>query len=156
VRGAIAKRPITWTTHLDPSLEKFGAFIVRNLRDKMLFDLSMILSGRWKAPSLQELQTRISRFSETDKGTLCELAAHLTTTGMHDLLLALQDEADADGSVRVFVDGREVAKLSDGLHGEIFGEDGWIARFSEYPAPEQSELSRWAKEWIQETFGDHD
>jgi hypothetical protein len=53
---------------------------------------------------------------------------------MHDLLFALQEESDAEGAVRVYVNGDEVAKLSDGLHGEIFGDDGWIARYSEYPS----------------------
>ena len=45
---------------------------------------------------------------------------------MHDLLFALQEESDAAGAIRLFVDGQEVAKLSDGLHGEIFGKRRWI------------------------------
>jgi hypothetical protein len=52
---------------------------------------------------------------------------------MHDLLFAIQEHAEAGGSVRVLVDGQEVATLSDGLHGEIFSDKGWIARFSKYP-----------------------
>jgi len=114
-------------------LDKFGEFFVRNTRDKMLGDLDMLLRGAWKAPPLQALQAKLAGFTDAQKLVIREIAEHMTTAGMHDLLFALQEEADADGSVRVLVDGAEVAKLSDGLHGEIFNENGWIARFSEYP-----------------------
>jgi hypothetical protein len=86
---------------------------------------------------------------------LRDLVEHITTTGMHDLLFALQEQADAGGAIRVLVDGNEVARVSDGLHGEIFGEDGWIARYSRYPSPAQAELSRWAEERIREMFPDN-
>ncbi len=116
------------------SLEKFGALVVRNLRDKMFFDLEMLLRGAWKAPALQELQRRIACLSDSQKQVVHDLAEHMTTTGMHDFLFALQEEADSGGAIKVSVDGHEVAKLSDGLHGEIFGDDGWIVRYSEYPS----------------------
>jgi hypothetical protein len=35
---------------------------------------------------------------------------------MHDLLFALQEQADNDGAIRLTVDGVEVAKESDGMH----------------------------------------
>lgn len=119
-------------------LDNFGEFFVRNTRDKMLFDLDMLLRGEWKAPGLQELQTKLSKFSNDEKEVIRQMVEKIATGGMHDLLFALQEHADTDGSVHVFVDGVEPAKLSDGMHGEIFGEDGWIARFSEYPYRENS------------------
>ncbi len=81
---------------------------------------------------------------------LRDLAEHMTTTGMHDLLFAFQEEADADGAIRLFVDGNEVAKLSDGLHGEIFGDEPWIVQYSSFASESQIALSRWAEEQIQE------
>jgi hypothetical protein len=54
----------------------------------------------------------------------------------------------------LFVDGIEVAKLSDGLHGEIFGDEGWIVRYSKYPSDLEIERSRSAKEQIQAMFDD--
>lgn len=119
-------------------LDKFGEFFVRNTRDKMLSDLEMLFRGAWKAPTMQALQTKLAGFTDAQKAVIRESADHMITTGMHDLLFALQEEADANGSIRVLVDGTEVAKLSDGMHGEIFTEDGWIARFSEFPSDEKS------------------
>jgi hypothetical protein len=138
---------------MNESLEKFGAFIVRNLRDKMLHDLDMILHGAWKSPDTQELQKRVASLSDADKLLLRDLVERITTTGMHDLLFALQEESDTDGAIRFFVDGKEVAKLSDGLHGEIFSDEGWIVRYSSYLSEAQIELSRWAKEQIREMLG---
>lgn len=132
----------TMTKRPNLPLDRFGEFFVRNTRDKMLFDLEMLLRGAWKAPGLQDLQRKISRFSEDEKGIIREMVEHIATGGMHDLLFALQAQADADGVIRVFVDGAEPAKLSDGMHGEIFGEDGWISRFSEYPQREKGSTSR--------------
>jgi hypothetical protein len=126
-------------------LDEFGSFFVRNLRDRMLWDLDMLLRGAWKAPAVQSLQAKISRLAEDERGIIREVAEHIITAGMHDLLFALQEQADADGAIRVFVEGEEVATLSDGLHGEIFGEDGWIARFSEYPAEGELQRSREAE-----------
>jgi hypothetical protein len=138
---------------MNESLEKFGVFFVRNLRDKMFQDLEKMIRGEWKADGLQKLQERVVRLSDSDKQILRELLEHLTTAGMHDLLFALQEEADADGAIRLLVDGNEIAKLSDGLHGEIFGEDGWIAQYSSYPARGQIELSRWAEEEVRRMLG---
>ena len=51
------------------------------------------------------------------------------------------------------VDGKPVAELSDGLHGEIFGDEGWIVRFSKHPAPEELRRSEQAERDIAEMFG---
>lgn len=134
-------------------LDKFGEFFVQNLRDKMLHNLEMMLSGGWKAPDLQELQVKLSGLTDAQKQTVRELAEQITTAGMHDLLFAI---TESGGAVRVLVDGQDVAGHSDGLHGEIFGDDGWITRFSKYPSEIEVERSKWAKEQIQKMFGKKD
>ncbi len=53
-------------------------------------------------------------------------------------------------------DGQDVAQISDGLHGEIFGDAGWITRFSKYPSQVEIERSKWAKEQIQKMVGKKD
>ena len=117
---------------MNEPLDKFGAFIVRNLRDKMLGNLQMLLDRKWKAPAVQEMQDKLSRLDEDEKQLVWDLVERITTTGMHDLLFAVQEEGDSKGAIKVLVDDKEIAKLSDGLHGEIFGDRGWIARYSKY------------------------
>ena len=122
----------------------------------MLYDLEMLLCGAWKAPDLQELQKKISLLNEGEKQTVRDIAEQIITAGMHDLLFALQEQADTDGAVRVLVDGKEIAKLSDGLHGEIFGDEGWIMRYSKYPSEPQIKLTQWANEKIKKVTEDKD
>ncbi len=137
-------------------LDKFGEFIVQKLRDKMLHNLEMMMSGNWNAPDLRELQTKVSCITDAQKQTVRELAEELITVGMHDLLFALQEEADSGGAVRVLVDGNDVSQLSDGLHGKIFGDEGWIVRFSKYPSEAEFERSRWAEKQIEKMFENKD
>ena len=133
-------------------LDKFGAFFVQNLRDKILDHLETLLAGRSKAAEVQELQRKLAQLSQDEKKLVRDLVEDITTDGMHDLLFALQQEADAGGAIRVLVDDKEVAKASDGLQGEIFGDDGWIVRYSRYPSEKEMERSRWGREQIQRMF----
>lgn len=125
----------------DP-LDIFGEFVVLNLHDKMLFDLDTLLKSGWKSPGLQNIQSRIQNLSECEKALVREIVLRIIEAGMHDFLFALQEEYDNKGLLHFFVEGEDVAGLSDGIHGEIFGDDGWINRFSKYLRTEKSTSSR--------------
>ncbi|HTR40660.1 MAG TPA: hypothetical protein VMH87_03515 [Pseudomonadales bacterium] len=131
-----------------PSLDKFGALFVRKLRDRMLDDLEKLLRGESKARNDQKFQSQLSSFTGEQKQAVRDAVDELIKAGMHDLLFAIQEEADSNGSFKILVDGQEVAKLSDGLHGEIFGDEGWIVRFSKHPCPSEIEGSKRAREFI--------
>ena len=60
----------------------------------------------------------------------CVLAC--VDTGLHDFLFALQQIADFDDDIHVVVDGKNIVEQSDGLHGELFGDMGWFARYSKH------------------------
>ena len=51
---------------------------------------------------------------------------------VHDFLFKLQEEPDFEDRIRLLVDGRHCAKISDQLHGELFSDDGWFERISHY------------------------
>ncbi len=73
----------------------------------------------------------IADFSLQQREAPRTLCAHLTDHVLHETLSffeqserwRLADEA-----------GENLAELSDGLCGELYGEDGWIEKFSGYPA----------------------
>lgn len=126
---------------MEPALDKFGQFIVTNLRDRMLYSLECHLAGDFRT-TFPHTEAWIAELNDKDRQAIVELVREVTTAGLHDLLFALQECSDSDSSIQVLVDGKDVAKLSrDGLHGEIFGEEGWIVRHSEYPAPDIIELA---------------
>ena len=118
-------------------LDKFGEFFVQNFRDKALQNLQFLFEQKWKAPSLQDLQGRLAALREAERDLVYELVDDILTTAMHDLLFAIQESHDFGEGIEVLVDGKPVAGLSDGLHGEIFCDNGWIKRFSKYPYTER-------------------
>lgn len=141
---------------MNPSLDKFGALIVQKLRDSMLDKLEKLLRGESNARDDQQLQSQLAGFSEVQKQAVRDTVDQMIKAGMHDFLFAIQEDADANGPVKVLVDGQEVAKLSDGLHGEIFGDEGWIVRFSKHPCPSEIEGSKRAREFIAKMIGKKD
>jgi hypothetical protein len=134
-------------------VEKFGKFFVENFRDKSLDYLQTMFDGGWKAPEIQPLQDKVSNLSLDLKATVRELVETLLTNAMHDLLFAFQESHDRQQGIEIMVGGQPVAGLSDGIHGEIFGEDGWIVRYSKFPSEVEIARSRWAEKEIKRMFG---
>jgi hypothetical protein len=65
---------------MNQSLDKLGEFYVRNLRDKMLQDLDMLLSGSWNAPGVQDLQQRLVALPADGRALIREAAEHMVVT----------------------------------------------------------------------------
>lgn len=113
------------------SLQSFGRDYVRQARDGSLAWLDAVMSGRMKGARCERLYALIADFSPQQREALRTLCAHLTDHVLHETLSffeqserwRLADEA-----------GENLAELSDGLCGELYGEGGWIEKFSGYPA----------------------
>ena len=113
-------------------LDKFGQFLVANLRDQSIQFTDMLIEGLWKAPDLTQLQNSVGLLSSEQKQLVRRVVIESLDHGIHDFLFALQESNDFKMGINVVVDGKNIADLSDGLHGESFSEDGWNARFSKY------------------------
>lgn len=116
-------------------LDKFGRFIVENMRDKGIDNYDKLAKGLWKTPSLQSLQEDLKQFDENQLSIIRQCVGSSIDTAIHDFLFALQESTDLGQGIEVIVDKTNIAELSDGLHGEPFGEDGWYAKYSAYGEP---------------------
>ncbi len=114
-------------------LDKFGEFLVLNLRDKAIAHNEKLLRGEWKGPAIQSLQRRLTESSDEQKELVAEVVADLIDRAMHNLLFAIQDSHDRELGVEILVGSENAAERSGMLHGEHLGEGGWIDRFSKYP-----------------------
>jgi len=114
------------------SLDYLGKFLMRCHRDQALFTLATAFKGYWKVESLQGFQDVLKSLSSEQQEKLFDGFEHIITGALHDLLFALQEENDFKNRIHLIVDGYDAAKISDGLHGEQFTDDGWIERFSKY------------------------
>ncbi|MDQ6423622.1 hypothetical protein RB620_29865 [Paenibacillus sp. LHD-117] len=117
------------------ALDKFGKLVMKDLRDSSISYFDKLIEGKWKAPSLQNLQNDLKIFNEDQINIIRRALVSSLDTGIHDFLFRLQNEEE-DGVI-IEVNGQNLAELSDGLNGELFTEDGWYHRFSEYGENEE-------------------
>jgi len=115
-----------------PPVDKFGKFIVENLRDKGIDFAERLLTRHWKAPALLEMQNEIANLNETQKIAFIKAVTETIDGAMHDFLYALQEQASFDNEIQILVDGQNIVELSDGIHGEAYTEDGWFVKYSRY------------------------
>jgi hypothetical protein len=114
------------------ALDYLGEFLMKHHRDRALFTLEKAFEGEWQARSLQGFQAVLQDLSGEQRDKLYEGFESIISGTLHDLLFNLQEENNSRNRVKLTVDGHDAVKISDGLHGEQYGEDGWIERFSKY------------------------
>lgn len=113
-------------------LDKLGRLVVEKLRDRAIDFTVMLQDGKWKAPALAELQRAAAGMDPEAKQVVLAIVRQAIDDGIHDFLFALGEAAD-EGELALLIDGTDVTKESDGLHGEYVSDDGWAARFSRFP-----------------------
>jgi hypothetical protein len=113
-------------------VDKFGKLLMQNLRDRAIDYYVLLVVGHWQGYHAQGLHRRLQSLSEEQRQLLLTCLIEALDTGIHDFLFKLQEQADFENSIQVLVDGTDIIAASDGLHGESYGDEGWIARFSKY------------------------
>ena len=113
--------------------ERFGRLLVEKLRDNAIGLYDGLANGHWKAPALQRLQDELAELTPEQRDLVRRCLIAAVDNGLHDFLFALGEAHDSQAGIAILVDGVNIAEQSDGLHGEPFGSDGWIAKFSKYP-----------------------
>jgi hypothetical protein len=113
------------------ALELFGKLVIAKLRDEQIEHCDGLLASRWKAPALQPLQASLASLNDKQRALVRRCLISCVDVGIHAFLFALA-ESDSEKGVSVSVAGVNVAEVSDGLHGEPLGKNGWVAKFSKY------------------------
>jgi len=114
------------------ALEKFGQFIMEELRDKIIDNFERLEQGLLKSPSTQQLIKDLNNIDQKQKEVFRRVLINSIDCGIHGFLFKVQEEHELDGDIKVVVNEVNIAEVSDGLHGELFTEDGWINKYSQY------------------------
>ena len=115
-----------------PKADKFGEFLIANLRDAAIDRFDSLASDHLKSPRTESLRKALAGMSIEDRVVVRRCVLTCVDTGLHDFLFALHQIADFENDITVVVDGKNIVEQSDGLHGELFSGDGWFARFSKH------------------------
>lgn len=120
-------------------LDEFGQFLMVNLRDAAISYFDELATSGWKAPSLAALQAELKSLGAEQLRIVRRCVMSSLDHGIHDFLFKLQESGDLDGNIRVQVQGQDVSAISDGLHGELFTKDGWMAKYSMFGEPQETD-----------------
>jgi len=105
----------------------FGSYLMSAAYDVAIRDTNRIVSGEGRDAKSRALHARLESLSEDEKAAAQELARHGVVSALHGLLHGLSHDEDR---IRLLFDGEDVARASDGLHGDLFI---WMRDLSEFP-----------------------
>lgn len=114
------------------SLDKFGEFIVVNLRDKAIETAEMLLENGSKSPQTKILQDELSTFNAAQKAIVANTVKASIDAAIHDFLFAIEEQADFENDIQIIVNEENIVEMSDGLQGELFTQDGWLEKYSKF------------------------
>jgi hypothetical protein len=116
------------------TLDHFGEILMKEVRDEAIEQWEMLIDGRLKGATAEACRPGILAMTPDDRATLAALIPRIVDTTIHHLLWTLERREDVSVAVRAGGSGvPSIAAESDGLAGEVYGPDGWQARFSKYP-----------------------
>ena len=73
------------------SLDKFGRFLMENLRDRAINNYEGLASFKWKAPALAALQHDLSTLTPEQRMIVRRCVFESIDAGIHDFLFKLQE-----------------------------------------------------------------
>ena len=114
------------------SLDKFGEFIVVNLRDKAIETAEMLLENGSKSPQTKILQDELLTFNAAQKAIVANTVKASIDAAIHDFLFAIEEQADFENDIQIIVNEENIVEMSDGLQGELFTQDGWFEKYSKF------------------------
>lgn len=120
---------------MSSELDELGSHLMRKVRDETVEQWQDILSGKMRGDAAQQARA-LAQGIPSD--VLLKLGTMLIDRALHNLLWADEQGEMADPPRVLLVveraNGIVVAhQESDGLSGELYTEDGWLARYSRFP-----------------------
>jgi hypothetical protein len=112
------------------ALDKFGQLLMRKVRDEAITDWKMMLDGRMKGESAERVRELLRNLSEADKNLLLQLIPGVVDTVLHHLLWTTEQESDLQVGIKIDDGIEDLRNISDGLPGELYTDEGWIAQYS--------------------------
>jgi hypothetical protein len=108
------------------SKDDFGKDLIKEVRDRTIRQYHKKTSGLMKSEDDQALFRRYESLDESAKEFIKDLIPMIVDTSLHNTLCMIED---SDNFI-LTVGEDDIRNVSDGLAGELYTEDGWIAKYS--------------------------
>jgi hypothetical protein len=112
------------------ALDYFGELLMSGVRDETISSWDMIVNGKMKGITAQQVMEKISSFNEEQIEVLKWLIPKVTDSCLHNLLTTIEQNDELKVTISEGQIDTNIKQISDGLEGELYTEDGWITRFS--------------------------
>ena len=117
----------------EKALEHFGKELITSVRDETIWDIEAMITGQLNGDTAVKVREKLVKFSASQREIVMWFVKEAVDSALHQLLLALEQSDTIKVSVEV--QGSRVPDIktaSGGLSGELYSDEGWIARFSKY------------------------
>lgn len=116
----------------DELLQTFGNALMKSVRDPAIVASRMILDGSSKADEDRVFTQFVSGLSIESRQQLEQLITKTIDLTIFNFLSFFEQQQEFLLAVRTVDEDVDLCVLSEGLAGELWGDDGWIEQFS-YP-----------------------
>lgn len=113
-------------------LNQFGKDFIKSVRDNSLFVFEGIVSGHMKSRTDRELHEAIKNLKNEDVELLRQIVYKMVDSTIHNTLFFFEQDIDDWKISNPERNATSLADISDGLCGELYSEEGWIEKYSEY------------------------
>lgn len=113
-------------------LDNFGKGLMQYSRDRTLNTASEILQGKIKSPNHKIVGEKLQNLTPEERKAVEDLAKLLFNEMFFEFEQFLNEHTEYK---LVYNDGEsevDLLDLSDGLFGEMVGDDGWIEKYSSF------------------------
>jgi hypothetical protein len=112
----------------DGALDQFGELLVKELRDNAIGLCDDLARGQLIARSWKPLQEGLARLTAEQRRLVRRVVVAAIECGIDQFLQGIRHSG-----LSITVEGQEIGNSDVDLVGMMFGEGGWISRFSELP-----------------------
>jgi hypothetical protein len=114
------------------ALNSFGKVLIERARDETIEKWFTVLDGFAKAPDYVALFETYSKLDKDARTFVRSIVAQVVDSTLFNTLVMLEGERKLDLIWLDGVDAFHLREESDGLGGELFSEEGWIALNSRF------------------------
>ena len=111
---------------MDTKLNEFGKIFVTEVRDNTINSLDKMLNGSMKGVTAEKVQEKILALTNEQIDVIRWLIPQIVDINLYNMLFMIEEHDDLE----LLFEKENLKEASDGLSGELYTEDGWIAKFS--------------------------
>ncbi len=113
---------------MEDFLNKFGKILITEVRDGTIDSMNKMIDGTMKGTTAKLIRKKISILDKEQIEVLKWLIPEIVDCSLDNMLFMFEGHPD----LQLVFQGVDLKEVSDGLAGELYTEDGWIQKFSEY------------------------